>query len=128
MDETQVVFGAAGALGAAIVRRLTTENRPVRVVVRDAVRARKVLPASADIITGDAIDAESVRAACRKASIIYHCVNVTYSKWTAVMPTVTDNILMELATQRRGWSSLATFTATGRFRKYQQTRIIRWLQ
>jgi uncharacterized protein YbjT (DUF2867 family) len=31
MDETQVVFGAAGALGAAIVRRLTAENRPVRV-------------------------------------------------------------------------------------------------
>lgn len=94
MDETQVVFGAAGALGAAIVRRLTTENRPIRVVVRDAVRARKVLPASADIITGDATDPESVRAACRNASIIYHCINVPYSKWTAVMPTATDNILM----------------------------------
>jgi nucleoside-diphosphate-sugar epimerase len=94
MNETQVVFGAAGALGAVVVRRLTAEDKPVRIVVRDVERARKVLPPSADIVTGDATDAESVPTACRNASIIYHCVNVPYSKWMAVMPTVTDNILM----------------------------------
>jgi nucleoside-diphosphate-sugar epimerase len=94
MNEIQVVFGAGGALGAAIVRRLTAENKSVRIVVRDAERMRKLLPPSADFVTGDATDAEKVRTACRNASIIYHCVNVPYSKWGAVMPTVTDNILI----------------------------------
>ena len=93
MNEMQVVFGAAGALGASIVQRLTTENKRVRAVVRDVERARKVLPPSADIVVGDATDTESVQEVCRNALIIYHCVNVSYSKWTAVMSTVTDNIL-----------------------------------
>ena len=93
MNQTHVVFGAVGALGVAIVSRLTTEGKPVRAVVRDADRARQVLPQSADITVGDASSIESVRMACRDAWLIYHCVNVPYSKWTEVMPSVTDNIL-----------------------------------
>ncbi|MBL7074284.1 NAD-dependent epimerase/dehydratase family protein [candidate division KSB1 bacterium] len=93
MNQTHVVFGAAGALGAAIVRWLTTEGTSVRAVVRDVERALRVLPPSADVVVGDATGAESVRAVCREAAVIYQCVNVPYHKWTAVMPGVTDNIL-----------------------------------
>ncbi len=42
MNKTHVVFGATGALGAAIVRRLATEGKPVRAVVRNTDRARQV--------------------------------------------------------------------------------------
>ena len=93
MSRNHVVFGAAGALGGAIVRRLDTEGEPVCAVVRDLERARRLLPPSVDIRIGDATSAESVRVACRNANVIYHCVNVPDQKWGTVMPVVTDNIL-----------------------------------
>lgn len=93
MNQTHVVFGAAGALGAAVVRRLTAEGKPARAVVRNADLAHRVLPQSAEITVGDAASVESVSAVCHDAAVVYHCVNVPYSKWTAVMPSVTDNIL-----------------------------------
>ena len=88
-----VVFGAAGALGAAIVQNLAQQNKAVRAVVRDVGKARKVLPSSAEIVVADASKPESIKPAFHNVSVIYHCVNVLYDKWTEVMPLVTDNIL-----------------------------------
>jgi nucleoside-diphosphate-sugar epimerase len=88
-----VVFGAAGALGAAIVQNLAQQDKTVRAVVRDVDRARKVLPSSAEIVAADASKPDDVKPVFHDASVIYHCVNVPYDKWTEVMPLVTDNIL-----------------------------------
>jgi nucleoside-diphosphate-sugar epimerase len=88
-----VVFGAGGALGASIVRNLAQQNKAVRAVVRDVGRARKVLPGSAEIVVADASKPDSIKPAFQNASVIYHCVNVPYDKWTDVMSLVTDNIL-----------------------------------
>ena len=88
-----VVFGAAGALGAAIVQNLAKQNKPVRAVVRDVGRSRKVLPSSAEIVVADASKPDSIKTAFNNVSVIYHCVNVPYDEWTEVMPLVTDNIL-----------------------------------
>ena len=88
-----VVFGAAGALGAAIVQNLARQNQAVRAVVRDVGRARKVLPSSAEIVVADASKADSIKPAFQNVSVIYHCVNVPYNEWTEVMPLVTNNIL-----------------------------------
>ena len=88
-----VVFGAAGALGAAIVQNLSQQNKAVRAVVRDDGQARKVLPSSAEIVVADASKPDSIKPAFQNASVIYHCVNVSYDKWTEVMPLVTGNIL-----------------------------------
>jgi nucleoside-diphosphate-sugar epimerase len=88
-----VVFGAAGSLGAAIVQNLAHQNKAVRAVVRDDGRARKVLPSSAEIVVADASKPDSIKPAFHNVSVIYHCVNVPYDKWTEVMPLVTSNIL-----------------------------------
>ena len=88
-----VVFGAAGALGAAIVQNLAQQNKAVRAVVRDVGRARKVLPSSTEILVADVSKPDSIKPAFQNASVIYHCVNVSYDKWTEVMPLVTGNIL-----------------------------------
>ena len=88
-----VVFGAAGALGAAIVQSLAQQNKSVRAVVRDVGRARKVLPSSTEILVADVSKPDSIKPAFQNASVIYHCVNVSYDKWTEVMPLVTGNIL-----------------------------------
>lgn len=88
-----VVFGAAGALGAAIVQNLAQQNKAVHAVVRDVGRARKVLPSSTEILVADVSKPDSIKPAFQNASVIYHCVNVSYDKWTEVMPLVTGNIL-----------------------------------
>jgi uncharacterized protein YbjT (DUF2867 family) len=61
--DMHVVFGASGALGTAIVQNLAKQNKPVRAVVRDVGRARKVLPRSAEIVAADASKPESIKPA-----------------------------------------------------------------
>lgn len=93
MSETHVVFGATGALGSAIVRRLASEGKTVRAVVRDLNLAKELLPASAGIVVYDVLDPERARMACEGATVAYHCVNVRYSQWDRVMPVVTENLI-----------------------------------
>lgn len=92
MGDVHVVFGSTGALGAAIVRRLCADGVPVRAIVRNASKAQRVLPDTAQVIAADARSQEGVGLACRDASVIYHCVNVPYNMWYEVLPAVTDNI------------------------------------
>jgi nucleoside-diphosphate-sugar epimerase len=87
------VFGAGGALGSAIVQNLAQQNKAVRAVVRDVDRALKVLPSSAEIVVADVSKPDDIKPVFQDVSVIYHCVNVSYDKWTEVMPLVTDNIL-----------------------------------
>ena len=91
--QTHIVFGATGALGAAIIRRLSAEKITTKAFVRDTTRARKILPEGVELIQGDAMDSQQVKKACTGVDIVYNCVNVPYPKWSDVLPIVTDNIL-----------------------------------
>jgi nucleoside-diphosphate-sugar epimerase len=88
-----VVFGAAGAIGSAIVRQLAARGEFVRAVARDPEEARAILPESAAVVAGDAFDLESAKLACRGAGVVYDCINVRYSKWTEQIPTIRSNVL-----------------------------------
>ncbi len=91
--ELHVVVGATGALGAAVVRHLARAGAPVRAVVRHAARAQALLPPGVDIVTADALDRDGVVTACAGAKVIYHCLNVPYQEWMALMPPLTTNVL-----------------------------------
>ncbi len=93
MNETHVVFGANGALGSAIVRRLTAAGKPVRAVVRDAELAATLLPSAAGVVVKDARVKEMALDACQGAAIVYYCINLPYALWPRWMPTITDNIV-----------------------------------
>lgn len=93
MKRTHVVFGAAGGLGSAIVRRLIADGRHVLAVSRSAERARQILPEDARLEVADATDPDSTREACKDAAVIYHCINVPFDSWETVLPKVTANIL-----------------------------------
>ncbi|MCL2586172.1 MAG: NAD(P)H-binding protein [Streptosporangiales bacterium] len=62
---TFLVVGATGNVGGPLVSRLLEQGHPVRALVRDAARARKVLPDGAEIAVGDLNDEESLAAAAR---------------------------------------------------------------
>jgi nucleoside-diphosphate-sugar epimerase len=116
-----VVFGATGALGAAIVQYLAQQNKAVRAVVRDVDRARRVLPSSAEIVVGDASKADSIKPAFQNVSVIYHCVNVPYNEWTEVMPLVTDNILIGAIEKHASFVFPGNVYVYGRFQSIPAT-------
>jgi nucleoside-diphosphate-sugar epimerase len=116
----QVVLGAGGGLGSAIVRALAARGAAVRAVVRrggatptgngpalldeaDAVRRVTDAPDAApppvellaDVprVVADVSTAHGALAACDGADIVYLCVNVPYDRWTAVMPKTVHHVL-----------------------------------
>ena len=78
-----VVLGASGGIGNILAQELAAQSKRVRAVNR---RGKANLPANVEIVCGDALNAESIRAACADASVIYNCVNVPYPEWEAKFP------------------------------------------
>jgi nucleoside-diphosphate-sugar epimerase len=87
-DFTDVVFGATGGIGGAVVDELLRRGRRVRAVSRSG-RA----PEGAEGFAADASDLEEAAAAARGAGVIYHCVNPEYTRWPELLPPVSRSIL-----------------------------------
>jgi nucleoside-diphosphate-sugar epimerase len=83
------VFGASGGAGSAVVRALTERGEEVRAVTRGGGE----LPAGVEDVRADARDADAAGRAAAGASVVYHCVNVPYPSWPAVLPDVMDSLI-----------------------------------
>jgi nucleoside-diphosphate-sugar epimerase len=75
---TVVVTGATGFLGSALTNELVKRQQAVRVLVRDAKKAREQFGDAVTIIEGDITDTEQVKQAVDGASIVYHLVGRLY--------------------------------------------------
>ena len=116
MSEKHVVIGASGALGSMISRKLTDDGKPVRAVVRDVERARRLLPPAAELVVGEGSSSESIRLVCRDAGVVYHCANPPYQDWSTVMPVITDNIIAGARESRARLVFPGNVYGYGRFR------------
>lgn len=67
---TVLVVGATGQTGRHIVRELTTKNIPVRALVRDLEKARAILPTEAELVVGDVLKPETVKAAIADCNVL----------------------------------------------------------
>lgn len=67
-----LVTGATGTVGGAIVQQLLAAGRDVRALVRDAARARAILPAGVELVAGDVTDAASVKGAVDGCGAVFH--------------------------------------------------------
>jgi uncharacterized protein YbjT (DUF2867 family) len=71
-----VVTGATGYIGGRLAPRLAAEGHEVRCVVRTPEKMRDVPWAQqVEIVRGDVLDEESMRAACRGADVLYYLVH-----------------------------------------------------
>lgn len=70
-----LVVGATGMLGGAIVRGLLDRGEPVRALVRDAMGEAALREAGAEPVRGDLKDPESLSAACRGVSTVITTAN-----------------------------------------------------
>jgi nucleoside-diphosphate-sugar epimerase len=75
---TILVTGATGFLGAALVTELLQQKQEVRILVRDAQKARTQFGDDAYIIQGEITDEEKVQEAIYSATTIYHLAGRLY--------------------------------------------------
>src|SRR5215469_4176311 len=83
-----VVFGATGAIGGAVVSELARAGRPVRAVSRGGQA-----PDGAQGMAADASDRAQAARAAAGASVIYHCASPPYTQWPEAFPALTSSIL-----------------------------------
>jgi uncharacterized protein YbjT (DUF2867 family) len=70
-----VVVGGSGELGRRVVRRLLGQGERVRVVVRDADRARHLLGAHADVVEADVRRPSTIAPAVAGAAVVVSAVH-----------------------------------------------------
>ena len=88
--DLHVIFGA-GQVGRPLAERLLAAGRGVRVVKRRPGRA----PDGAELVLGDASDAQFCVAAAAGARVVYHCMNPPYfaKVWAAEVPRYMENLI-----------------------------------
>ncbi|MEG4997408.1 NAD(P)H-binding protein [Microcoleus sp. B4-D4] len=64
------VAGATGQTGRRIVTELVKRGIPVRALVRNLETARQILPPEAELVTGDVLNATSLRAALGDSTVL----------------------------------------------------------
>jgi nucleoside-diphosphate-sugar epimerase len=89
--ELHVVYGN-GPVGTAVVDALLEQGKRVRVVTHSG--ARKHLPATVEVVRGDATDPDDAKRACAGASHVYNCTNPRdYHRWPDQFPPLQRGVL-----------------------------------
>ncbi|MHB8468400.1 MAG: complex I NDUFA9 subunit family protein [Gaiellaceae bacterium] len=71
-----LVTGGTGFVGSHVVHRLRAEERRVRALVRDPVRATRLSAWSAELVAGDVAEPASLRAAVAGVDTVVHLVAI----------------------------------------------------
>jgi len=95
VGELQVVFGAGGPLGAAIVEHLAALGKDVRAVVRSPERC--TFPSQVEVRRGDPSHLRTAQEAAAGADVIYRCMPIRMSLWSGTWVSTTNNILAAAA-------------------------------
>jgi nucleoside-diphosphate-sugar epimerase len=89
MEGLQVVMGASGGIGGAVVRELARRGRRVRAVNR---RGDAPGPSGVERLAADVATPEGAKAAAAGAAVVYHCAQPPYTDWPAAFPPLTEAI------------------------------------
>ncbi len=81
IEGTHVVFGATGAYGYSVIRKLIENGYKVKGVARDAGKAMALLPENVEIAEADVMKEDEISRVCKDASVLYLGHNFPYSQW-----------------------------------------------
>jgi nucleoside-diphosphate-sugar epimerase len=85
----QVVLGAGGGIGGAVVDELVRRKLPVRAVTREP----QAVPEGVQNIVADLGSTESARAAVDGATVVYHAAAPPYHRWLEDFPPLNASIV-----------------------------------
>src|SRR4051794_10375415 len=72
-DNLNVVTGATGLLGSHIAEQLIRRGERVRALVRQNSDTTFLRSLGVELVTGDLLDADTLRQALTGAAVVYHC-------------------------------------------------------
>jgi dihydroflavonol-4-reductase len=75
-----LVTGATGKVGNAVARRLAQRGDEVVALVRDAAKARELLPEGVRLVRGDVTEPDSVREAAEGVDGAFNCMGL-FEQW-----------------------------------------------
>lgn len=99
-QDLNVVLGASGGTGGAIVRELVGQGRRVRAVTRSgatSASAGTLPPASYEDVAADITDASALARAVTGATVVYHAAQPVYTRWAQEFPAMTRGVLAAAA-------------------------------
>ncbi|MEQ8672433.1 MAG: SDR family oxidoreductase [Aggregatilineales bacterium] len=82
-NELHIIFGT-GPVGLAVMEELLAKGKRVRMINRSGRNAN--IPASVDVVSGDAKNLDFARKAAEGATHIYNALNPSYDKWLDLFP------------------------------------------
>jgi nucleoside-diphosphate-sugar epimerase len=89
--ELHIIFGS-GPLAQATMRALLKRGRIVKLVNRSGRRPADV-PASVEIVAGDANNVDFTRSVTKDAAVVYQCAQPEYHEWVTKFPPLQAAIL-----------------------------------
>jgi nucleoside-diphosphate-sugar epimerase len=89
-----LVIGSTGSIGSAIVDELCSRGRPVRALVRDPSKAKRIFmqPEKVELVEGSAENPQVLRTAFDGAEVVFNCLNLPYTEWSR-LPEIHRRIL-----------------------------------
>ena len=106
------VIGGTGTIGHPLVRRLLHHARPFRCIVRDAARARRVLPDGVEFREADLRDPDSIAAAIEGCEAVYTNLAQPFSQ-RAWDPDLEGTRTLIRAAKRAGVRRIMRISALG---------------
>jgi nucleoside-diphosphate-sugar epimerase len=91
MLDFQIIFGS-GPLAQATLRALLKRGKTVKMVNRSGKRPVEV-PASVEVIAGDAYNHDFARQVTQEAAVVYQCAQPEYHQWVKEFPPLQTAIL-----------------------------------
>jgi nucleoside-diphosphate-sugar epimerase len=88
--DLQIVLGASGGIGGAVVRELAGRGHRVCAVNRSG---RLHVPTGVQVRAGDLTSAAGAKEACAGAAVVYHCAQPAYNRWPQEFLPMTRAIL-----------------------------------
>lgn len=82
------VTGGTGFVGREIVRQLHGVGHKVRCLVRDAERAKQLLPLTVELYPGDLTDPDSFKAGLKECQAVIHLVGIIVEKGQATFERI----------------------------------------
>ena len=94
MAVLQLVLGSTGSIGSAIVNELASSSKPVRALVRNPEKAKRVFTNTdkVELVPGSVEDPETLRKAFDGVDLFYNCINLPYPQWSNLL-TVHNRII-----------------------------------
>ena len=89
-----LVIGSTGSIGSAVVDELSSLRRPVRALVRDPNKAKRIFrhAEQIDLVQGSAENLQLLKTAFDGVKVVFNCLNLPYPEWNR-LPDIHRQIL-----------------------------------